>query len=62
MENTKKIDARGLTCPHPVIFTMEALKTGAPRYEILVDNHTAQQNVTRCLKKAGKTLAFFFFM
>ena len=35
---------------------MEALKQNAPRYEIVVDNHTAQQNVTRCLKRAGKTV------
>ncbi len=51
-----KIDARGLSCPQPVLLTMEALKQNAPRYEIVVDNHTAQQNVTRCLKRAGKTV------
>jgi len=56
MENCMKIDARGLSCPQPVLLTMEALKKGAARYEIVVDNHTAQQNVTRCLKKAGKTV------
>ena len=51
-----KVDARGLSCPQPVLLTMEALKREAPRYEILVDNHTAEQNVTRFLKKAGKTV------
>ena len=35
---------------------MEALKQDAARYEILVDDHTAQQNVTCYLQKAGKTV------
>ena len=53
---TIKVDARGLSCPQPVLLTMEALKQDAARYEILVDDHTAQQNVTRYLQKAGKTV------
>jgi len=56
MENIIKVDARGLSCPQPVLMAMEALKKNAECYEILVDNHTAEQNVTRCLKKAGKTV------
>ena len=55
--DTVKIDARGLSCPQPVLLTMEALKQGAPRYEIVVDNHAAQQNVTRYLEKAGKSVS-----
>lgn len=52
-----KIDARGLSCPQPVLLTMQALKQQpAPRYEILVDNPTARQNVTRFLEKSGKTV------
>lgn len=54
MENLIKVDARGLSCPQPVVLTMNALKTPASRYEITVDNHTAEQNVSRYLKKAGK--------
>ena len=53
---TIKVDARGLSCPQPVLLTMEALKQDAARYEILVDDHTAQQTVTRYLQKAGKTV------
>jgi len=56
MGNVIKVDARGLSCPQPVLLAMEALKKDAECYEILVDNHTAEQNVTRCLKKAGKTV------
>lgn len=52
-----KIDARGLSCPQPVLLTMQALKhQPAPRYEVLVDNPTARQNVTRFLEKSGKTV------
>ena len=57
MENIIKVDARGLSCPQPVLMAMEALKKNAECYEILVDNHTAQQNVTRCLTKAGKKVS-----
>ena len=48
-------DARGLSCPQPVVLTMEALKQNAEAYEILVDNQTALNNVSRFVKNAGKT-------
>ncbi|MBP3587680.1 MAG: sulfurtransferase TusA family protein, partial [Clostridia bacterium] len=41
------VDARGLSCPQPVVLTMEALKKNAEAYEILVDNQTALNNVSR---------------
>ena len=49
------VDARGLSCPQPVVLTMEALKQNAEAYEILVDNQTALNNVARFVKNAGKT-------
>ena len=49
------VDARGLSCPQPVVLTMEALKQKAEAYEILVDNQTALNNVSRFVKNAGKT-------
>ena len=49
------VDARGLSCPQPVVLTMEALKQDAEAYEILVDNQTALNNVSRFVKNAGKT-------
>ena len=49
------VDARGLSCPQPVVLTMEALKKNAEAYEILVDNQTALGNVSRFVKNAGKT-------
>ena len=49
------VDARGLSCPQPVVLTMEALKQNAEAYENLVDNQTALNNVSRFVKNAGKT-------
>ena len=49
------VDARGLSCPQPVVLTREALKQNAEAYEILVDNQTALNNVSRFVKNAGKT-------
>ena len=49
------VDARGLSCPQPVVLTMEALKQNAEAYEILVDNQTALNNVSRFVQNAGKT-------
>jgi selenium metabolism protein YedF len=46
------VDARGLSCPQPVILTRSALQEGNPVLTI-VDNETAQQNVTRMAEKAG---------
>ena len=52
------VDARGLSCPQPVVLTMEALKQNAEAHEILVDNQTALNNVSRFAKNAGKTVSF----
>ena len=52
------VDARGLSCPQPVVLTMDALKQNAEAYEILVDNQTALNNVSRFVKNAGKTVSF----
>ncbi|HIW50119.1 MAG TPA: sulfurtransferase TusA family protein [Candidatus Blautia intestinavium] len=43
----KKVDARGLSCPEPVIMTKKALESKEGAYEVLVDNVTAKENVSR---------------
>ena len=43
----KQVDARGLSCPEPVIMTKNALSSQEAAYEVLVDNVTAKENVTR---------------
>lgn len=53
------IDARGLSCPQPVILTKKMLDhSPAPsRCEVLVDNKTAMENVTRFAENAGYTVS-----
>lgn len=43
----KKVDARGLSCPEPVIQTKNAMASGESAYEVLVDNVVAKENVSR---------------
>ncbi|MGI6485402.1 MAG: sulfurtransferase TusA family protein [Tepidanaerobacteraceae bacterium] len=49
----KTVDARGLSCPQPVIVTKKAMETSEENLEILVDNTTARDNVLRFAKNAG---------
>ncbi len=48
----KVIDARGLPCPQPVLLTRDALREG-DEVTTIVDNETAQQNVTRMAEASG---------
>lgn len=48
------VDARGQSCPIPVIMTRKALEKGRPaRLEVLVDAQVAVENVTRCARSLG---------
>lgn len=47
------VDARGLACPAPVVKTREALQRGCLRFEVLVDNPTARDNVARFAASQG---------
>ncbi|WP_022852628.1 sulfurtransferase TusA family protein [Thermodesulfatator atlanticus] len=54
----KTIDARGLSCPQPVLLTLEAIKEGsADEMVVLVDNETAKENVTRAVTSQGWQVA-----
>lgn len=46
----KEIDARGLSCPEPVLLTKKALSSREDRYNVIVDNEVACENVTRYAK------------
>lgn len=48
----KIVDARGLACPQPVILTRNALQESHV-ITTIVDNETAQTNVTRMAEKTG---------
>jgi TusA-related sulfurtransferase len=50
---TTVVDARGLSCPQPVIRTRKAIEAGQFPIEVLVDTVTAQENVRRMSEKAG---------
>lgn len=55
MSNTiSTVDARGLSCPQPVIMTIrEIKKVKKGDIAILVDTETAQENVVRAAKLQG---------
>ncbi len=48
------VDARGYSCPVPVVMVQKALKDGNPAtLEVAVDNQCSVENVTRFAKNAG---------
>ncbi len=53
MNKDNVIDARGLSCPEPVILLMKAMKKGEKTYTILVDNAAAKENTTRYAESQG---------
>lgn len=50
-----QIDALGKPCPQPVLLARQAADRGEKRFEILVDNEGAAQNVLRFIRNAGYT-------
>ncbi len=49
----KKIDARGQSCPIPVVLAKKAIDKNPKKLEIIVDNVAAKENVTRFAKTMG---------
>jgi tRNA 2-thiouridine synthesizing protein A len=49
----KQVDARGCSCPEPVVLTRNAIKEDPSGAEILVDNACAVENITRFAHSAG---------
>lgn len=48
------IDARGLSCPEPVLLTLEMIKRlGKGEIEIFVDTDTSKENVSRAANSMG---------
>ncbi len=49
-----KIDARGLSCPQPVILTNRKIKEmGKGMFEVLVDTDTSKENILRLARQVG---------
>jgi TusA-related sulfurtransferase len=48
------VDARGLSCPQPVIMTMAKIKElGTGEFTVLVDTDTSKENVSRAASSKG---------
>jgi len=51
---SEKIDARGLSCPQPVILVKKAMeKMERGILEVLVDTATSRENISRLARSAG---------
>lgn len=51
--SVKTVDARGLSCPQPVILAQTAIAEEVFPIEVLVDTVTARENVLRMAKFKG---------
>ena len=51
------VDARGYSCPEPVIMLRKALATKEAEYTVMVDNVASRENVTRYAEHEGYTVA-----
>lgn len=49
----KMIDARGLSCPEPVVMLRRAMASGEASCQMLVDSNTARENAIRYAKQQG---------
>ncbi|HEY8361673.1 MAG TPA: sulfurtransferase TusA family protein [Tissierellaceae bacterium] len=49
----KVIDARGRSCPEPVMMTKNAIDNNETDLEVLVDTKVAVENITRFVKNKG---------
>ncbi len=50
---SQRVDARGLSCPMPVVLVKKALDGGASQLEVLLDSPVACENVSRLLSSRG---------
>lgn len=55
---SETVDARGLSCPQPVLLTMEKLKSlNQGEVVVLVDTDTSRENVQRAATSLGWEVA-----
>jgi TusA-related sulfurtransferase len=53
---TQPVDARGLSCPQPVILARNAIQVGKFPIEVLVETVTSRENVRRASERLGCTV------
>lgn len=49
----KEIDARGRSCPEPVIMTKNEVDNGSKDFKVIVDTNVAVENISRFAKNQG---------
>ena len=50
----KTVDARGLSCPQPVLMTLDEIKAGkSDEIVVMVDNDASKENVSRATVSRG---------
>lgn len=55
---SKTLDARGLSCPQPVLMTLDEIKAGTESaLLIIVDNEASKENVSRAVANQGWKVA-----
>ncbi len=50
------VDARGRSCPEPVIMTKNAIDSGNANFQVLVDARVAVENIKRFATSQGYTI------
>lgn len=50
----KEVDARGLSCPEPIMLTADALKNASGPVKVLVSEPHQRTNVEKLAKDRGK--------
>ena len=53
MADNNVVDARGRSCPKPVILAKKALSKNGNKAQVLVDNQVAVDNITRFAENKG---------
>ena len=48
------VDARGLSCPQPVLLALKAINDNAGTFSVEVDHATAAENVERACREKGR--------
>lgn len=57
MSDAITVDARGLSCPEPVMLAKQAMRrSDATRVEVMVDSGASRDNVQRTARLAGWTV------
>ena len=50
---SERVDARGLSCPQPVVLSAEQVVAGRTEFEVVVDTEVSFENVKRFLQGKG---------